>query len=158
MEVKNEKNNRDISHSTSTKGGSVYDGSKRKERKDKHMELKRLVHKWFDKWKEGDFLHLPISEYFKHTSPFGTISGKKQYIRMVEANKDKFLGYRFEIHDELYNKDRACVRYTATQGDFILDVSEWYFVKKNLIDSIVSYYHIGEIRDERKLSDPQSYE
>lgn len=42
------------------------------------MELNRLVKKWFDKWEEGDYLHLPISEDFKHTSPFGTINGKKK--------------------------------------------------------------------------------
>jgi hypothetical protein len=119
------------------------------------MELKRLVKQWFAKWEEGDFHHLPVSENFRHTSPFGTIDGKKQYISLVEANKDKFLGYRFEIHDEIYDKNKACVRYTAIQGDFTLDVSEWYFVKNDLIEAIVSYYHIGEIRDDRKLSNPQ---
>jgi len=36
------------------------------------MESKRFVKKWFDKCEEGEFLHLPISENFKHTSPFGT--------------------------------------------------------------------------------------
>ncbi len=122
------------------------------------MELKSLVKNWFDKWKEGDFYNLPISENFKHTSPFGTINGKKEYINLVEANKDKFLGYRFEIHDEIYDKEKACVRYTAIQGDFSLDVSEWYYVKNDLVEEIVAYYHIGEIRDERKLSDTQGYE
>ena len=95
---------------------------------------------------------MPISENFKHTSPFGTINGKKEYVNLVEANKDKFLGYRFEIQDEIYDKDKACVRYTAVQGDFELDVSEWYYEKNDLIESIVAYYHIGEIREERKLS------
>lgn len=116
------------------------------------MNLKKLVKKWFEKWKEGDFHDLPISENFKHTSPFGTINGKKEYIALVEANKDKFLGYRFEIHDEIYDMDKACVRYTAIQGDFNLDVSEWYYAKNDLIEKIVAYYHIGEIRDKRKLS------
>lgn len=118
------------------------------------MDIKELVTLWFNKWEDGDFLDLPISENFKHTSPFGTINGKKEYINMVEENKDKFLGYRFEIHDEIYNNKKACVRYTATQGDFTLDVSEWYYLKDELIEKIIAYYHIGEIRDERKLSGP----
>lgn len=122
------------------------------------MELKRLVKKWFEKWEEGDFRHLPISDNFKHTSPFGTIDGKEQYLSLVEANKDKFLGHRFKIHDELYDEDKACVRYTAIQGDFKLDVSEWYYVKNDLIEEIVAYYHIGEIRDDRKLENPQGSE
>lgn len=116
------------------------------------MNLKELIKNWFEKWEEGNFHELPISENFKHTSPFGTINGKKEYINLVEANKEKFLGYRFEIHDEIYDKDKACVRYTAVQGDFNLDVSEWYFVKNDLIEEILANYHIGEIRDDRKLS------
>lgn len=119
------------------------------------MTAKELVKKWFDKWAEGDFLDLPITDNFKHTSPYGTVDGKKAYIDLVAANKDKFLGYRFEIHDEIYNGNRGCVRYTAIQGDFNLDVSEWHYVKGDLIEEIVAYYNIeGEISEERKLEQP----
>ncbi|KGJ92303.1 hypothetical protein ND16A_1680 [Thalassotalea sp. ND16A] len=110
-----------------------------------------LIKEWFSKWEEGDFYHLPISENFKHTSPFGIIDGKNNYINLIESNKDKFLGYQFKIHDEIFGDNKACIRYTAIQGDFSLDVSEWYFVKGGLIEAIVAYYHIGEVRDERKL-------
>jgi SnoaL-like domain len=116
------------------------------------MELKILINKWFQTWENGDFIHLPITDNFCHTSPFGKISGKKAYLNLVEANKDKFLGYHFERHDEIYEEDKACVRYTAIQNDFTLDVSEWYYLKGELIEAIFAYYHIGEIRDERKLS------
>ncbi len=111
-----------------------------------------LVKEWFDKWEKGDFLDLPISDDFKHTSPFGTIDGKKAYIDLVKKNQDKFLGYAFEIKSGIYENDKACVRYTAKQGkDFELNVSEWYYIKDNLIYEIISYYHIGEIRKEREL-------
>lgn len=117
------------------------------------MDAKTLVDDWFDKWDKGDFLNLPISETFKHTSPFGTVDGKKAYLDLVSENQDKFLGYAFEIHDGLYEGNRACVRYTAKQGaDFKLDVSEWYYLKNDLIEEIIAYYHIGEVREERKLS------
>lgn len=125
--------------------------------REQKMNLRELVKKWFVKWQEGDFHALPISDNFKHTSPFGTIDGKKAYISLVEANKDKFLGYHFEIHDEIYEKHKACVRYTATQGDFTLDVSEWYYTENDAIAEIVAYYHIGEIRDERKLSNQEAH-
>lgn len=119
------------------------------------MESRELVRGWFEKWEKGDFQHLPITENFRHTSPFGTIDGKNRYIDLVKANKDKFLGYRFEIHDEIYDDDRACVRYTAIQGDFRLDVSEWYYCKNGLIDTIIAHYHIGDIREDRKLTGPE---
>jgi SnoaL-like domain len=118
------------------------------------MNPEQLVKEWFERWQTGDFYNLPLSENFKHTSPFGTIKSKQEYLKLVETNKDKFLGYRFEIHDAVYQRDRACVRYTAVQDDFTLDVSEWYYIKENLIDKIIAYYHIGEVREERKLSTP----
>ena len=117
------------------------------------MDSKSLVTTWFDKWETGDFLNLAITENFKHTSPYGTIHGKEEYIKLVEANKNKFLGHCFELHDEIYEKDRAYVRYTATQGDFTLEVSDWYSPEDVLIEEIVAYYNLdGEISDERKLS------
>lgn len=116
------------------------------------MNAKTLVKAWFEKWEKGDYLNLPISENFKHTSPFGVIAGKKAYLDLVKDNEDKFLGQTFEIHDEIYEHHRACVRYTARQGkEFSLAVSEWYYIKNDLIEEIVAYYHIGEIRKERKL-------
>ena len=117
------------------------------------MNTKKLVRHWFDKWESGDFHNLPVTEDFKHTSPFGTIDGKEAYLQLVEANKDKFLGYRFDIHDGIYGDDNACVRYTGIQGDFKLEVSEWYYFKDHLITEIIAYYHIGEVREERQLDD-----
>lgn len=119
------------------------------------MTSKEIVEKWFDIWSAGDYKSLPISEGFSHTSPFGTIEGKRAYFDLVEANRDKFLGYQFKIHDAIYDEDKACVRYTAIQNGFGLDVSEWHYLKHGLIEKVVSYYHIGEVRGDRKLAGPE---
>lgn len=116
------------------------------------MNFKNVTHDWFDKWKKGDFLHLPITEDFIHISPFGTITGKEAYLQLVIDNKDKFLGYDFIIHDEIYDEHKACIQYTAIQGDFKLEVSEWHYFKNQLIHKVIAHYHIGEIREDRKLS------
>ena len=63
------------------------------------MNAKQLINRWFDQWEKGDFHNLPVTDDFRHTSPFGTIEGKKEYQKLVEKNREKFLGYRFEIHD-----------------------------------------------------------
>lgn len=117
------------------------------------MNIEVLIKTWFDQWEKGNFLDLPITESFKHTSPFGTINGKDEYISLVEKNKDKFLGYQFKIQEQLFDANKACVRYKAIQGGFSLDVSEWYYIEGHLIKEIIAHYHIGEIRDNRKLSD-----
>ena len=108
------------------------------------MDLRRLVQTWFQKWEEGDFRGIPVTDGFVHTSPYGTITGKDAYLELVEANADQFLGYRFEIHDELYGEDRACIRYTARADDFALDVSEWFHAEEGAISSVASYYNVGE--------------
>ncbi len=116
------------------------------------MNIKDIIQLWFTKWGKNDILNLPISDTFSHTSPFGTINGKAEYLKIIEANKDKFLGYTFEIHDAIYETNRACVRYVARQDEeFRLDITEWYYCNDDLIEKIVSYYHIGEIREDRKI-------
>jgi len=116
------------------------------------MTSKKLVEKWFECWNIGDYQNIPISESFIHTSPFGSTHGRKAYLDLINKNEDKFLGYTFTVHDAIYEDEKACVRYTGTQGEFYLDVSEWYYIKDNLIDKIYAYYHIGEIRKERQLN------
>ena len=119
------------------------------------MEIMDLVNAWFERWENGEFMDLPISENFTHTSPYGTVEGKKAYIDLIVANIDKCLGHRFQIHDIISEKDKACIRYTAIQVNFPLDVSEWHYVKEGKIDKIVAYYNIeGEIREDRKLTQP----
>lgn len=118
--------------------------------------MQQLVQQWFDCWQRGEPESLPITPTFCHTSPFGEIKGKEAYLALVNANRDKFLGQQFELHDEIYTPTHACVRYTATQQDFSLAVSEWYYPKNGLIDAVIAYYHIGEIRAERSLTDPSA--
>lgn len=116
------------------------------------MNIDELSRMWFRLWTEGDYRNLPIAEDFRHTSPYGTINGKKAYMDLVEVNKDKFLGNTFEFHDMMFGEDRACVRYTVHQKDFSLDVSEWLYEEGGKLRQIVSYYNIeGEISTEREL-------
>jgi hypothetical protein len=115
------------------------------------MTTQELIRKWFECRGSGDHINIPVTESFGHTSPLGTIHGKKEYLDQVNRNKDKFLGYRFMIIDEIIENNKATVRNTAFHGEFKLDVSEWYYIKDGLIDEIIAYYHIGEIRDDRKL-------
>ena len=115
------------------------------------MGISALVDTWFECWRKGNYLDLPITEDFSHFSPFGTISGKQAYLDLVSANPDKFLGTTITLLDRLEGPGSACVRYHLQQDDFELQVSEWIYAKDGLIHSVHAYYHIGEIREDRSL-------
>lgn len=109
---------------------------------------------WFSRWQEGDVENIPLTDNFVHKSPYGAIQGKQAYLDIVNANRDMFLNHRFEIHDVILEADKCCIRYTAIQGDFKLDVTEWHYYAADLISEIVAYYNIeGEISEDRKLKD-----
>lgn len=111
----------------------------------------QLVRDWFHKWEVGEYQHLPITEDFQHTSPFGTISGKENYLQIVRGNEDKFLDHTFKILDEIHGEGKACICYRAIKGEHQLEVSEWHYFQGDLIREIVAHYHIGDIREERRL-------
>lgn len=116
------------------------------------MRSKELVEHWFKIWEVGNFQDMPVSDDFVHVSPYGSISPKSTYMQLVNDNLDKFLGHRFEIHDAIYEENKACVQYSAIKDDFRLEVTEWHYIKDDLICKIVAYYNIeGEISEDRQL-------
>ncbi len=52
------------------------------------------------------------------------------------------------------HQSSACIHYTARQGSFQLEVSEWHYIANNKISKIIAHYHIGEIRADRKIDLP----
>ena len=101
---------------------------------------KNLVNRWFEIWTEGNFKDLPISENFKHFSPYGVVEGKEAYLNLVESAKADFLGNTFEVIDTIYSENKVSVRYKMTKGNVIMDISEWYYFQGDLISEIHSFY------------------
>ena len=108
------------------------------------MNAKDLTEKWFEVWAAGDIENLPLTQNFKHTSPYGVIETKETYMKIVRQNKHLFLGNTYEIHDIIGLGNKACVRYTVHSPSHTLQVSEWIYSKNNLISEIVAYYNIQE--------------
>lgn len=119
------------------------------------MDARQLVKTWFECWETERYQDLPISENFKHISPYGSIQGKKSYIDLVEANLDRFLGHQFIFQDAVYEEEKACVRYKAVKESFGLEVTEWHYVRNGRIQKIVAYYNLGnEIGPDQALNKP----
>lgn len=110
------------------------------------MKTQELVETWFKIWEAGNFEDLPLADDFVHTSPYGTITGKANYLDLVTANKEQFLGHTFELVDLMFQEHKACIRYIAHHKDSKLEVSEWHYTSNGLIQKIVAYYHIEQQR------------
>ena len=118
------------------------------------MNPKALSDAWFDAWNSGNYKAIPVSDDFRHTSPYGTIEGRRTYLEIVESNKDKFLGNEIQIHDQVVEGNRCVVRYTIKNPAYEMEVTEWMYCRGNQIREIISYYNIeGEISESRELND-----
>ena len=101
--------------------------------------VEQLINQWFDIWSNGNFEDLPLSQDFRHTSPYGIVEGKDSYLNLIEKNKSSFLGNQFKVHEVIYSEDKASVRYTMNDS---MEISEWFYLKDDLINEVVSYYNI----------------
>ena len=110
------------------------------------MSIQELVHTWFELWKTGEFESLPLSENFTHTSPYGTVKSRAAYFALAAANREAFTGNTFDIHEMLFDKNRACIRYTMNSPTGTLEVSEWIYETNGLISKIIAYYNLQEER------------
>jgi limonene-1,2-epoxide hydrolase len=109
-------------------------------------ELPTPVAQWFTCWNTGAIDDLPITDDFRHTSPFGTIETKARYLEIVDKNRDSFLGNRLTVLRQLVDGNNVCVQFRQTREDdpdFEMTVCEWYVLDGDRIKEIESVYNIG---------------
>ena len=102
---------------------------------------------WFACWNSGVIDDLPITDDFRHTSPFGTIETKSRYLEIVSKNRESFLGNRLTVLKQIVDGSNACVQFRQTRVDdpeFEMTVCEWYVLDGDLIREIESFYNIGD--------------
>lgn len=105
-----------------------------------------VVKKWFSVWETGNIEALPVTEDFKHTSPFGTIEPKKRYLEIVGKNKAEFLGNTFNIVAHIQEGNNVCIQFEQKNANTGLEmtVCEWYVLEGDLIKEINSFYNVGD--------------
>lgn len=108
------------------------------------MDCRSLIRSWFEKWESGDFETLPLSDDFQHTSPYGLVDGKADYLSLIKGNRAAFLGKTFKINEEVFDGNRAVVRYTMATATGTMEISEWFHCENDLIKAVISYYNISK--------------
>jgi len=109
-------------------------------------ELPSPVAQWFACWNSGVIDNLPLTDDFRHTSPFGTIETKARYLEIVNKNRESFLGNRLTVLKQIVDGNNVCVQFRQTRKDdpeFEMIVCEWYVTDGVGIREIESFYNIG---------------
>lgn len=111
------------------------------------QELPTPVAQWFDCWNSGNIDDLPLTEDFRHTSPFGVIETRRRYLEIVGKNTEAFLGNKLTLIRQMVAGDNVCVQFRQTRADdpdFEMVVCEWYVLEGERIREIESFYNIGD--------------
>lgn len=104
-----------------------------------------VVEKWISCWETGNIDELPITDDFKHSSPFGIIKTKQRYLEVVEKNRKDFLGNQLTFIKQIKENNRVCVQFEQKNTNTGLEmlVCEWYVLEGDKIKEINSFYNVG---------------
>jgi hypothetical protein len=98
-----------------------------------------LARTWLRAWDTGDLSLLRLTPDFVHTSPFGRIEGREEYLRIVEPMSRKSV-VAITVKDVIEAEDRAAITYELETTAGTVEACDWVFVENGLIREINAYY------------------
>ncbi len=112
-----------------------------------------IARTWLRAWDTGDLSLLKLTEDFVHTSPFGRIEGREEYMRIVEPmSKKSTVG--ITVRHVMEDGDQAVIAYELETKAGKVEVCEWVFVENGRIREINAYY---DSTVNRKALDGEDY-
>lgn len=98
-----------------------------------------LARDWLRAWDTGDLSLLRLTPDFVHTSPFGRIEGREEYLRIVEPMSRKTV-LRITVRDVIAAEDRAAITYQLETPAGNVDACDWVFIENGMIREVNAYY------------------
>ena len=106
-------------------------------------ELARI---WITCWNEGKPDAIPLAEGFKHTSPFGSVAGRKKYLDWVKPASAKNVT-SLKILRVVAHGDEAAIHFDMETQKGIIPVCDWITARDGEIMEIHSFYDATLLRD-----------
>ena len=104
-----------------------------------------LAKTWLELWNKGEPERLPLTEDFVHSSPFGKIQGRQNYLEWVIPLARKNVT-RLAVIKTLGNADEAVIQFEMHTPEGIVPVCDWITVEGDKITSIHSFYDATGLR------------
>jgi len=108
-------------------------------------KARRLAHLWIEAWNRGEPESIPLAESFVHTSPFGRLEGRDNYLEktipMARRNVTALTALR-----TIATSDEAVIMFEMETPAGTIPVCDWIFIEGETIAEIRSFYDATELR------------
>lgn len=102
-------------------------------------ESERLARAWIDGWKAGKPEEIPLASDFIHTSPFGVVKGREEYLAKTKPMAAKNV-VSLEVVNTLSGEGESAIWYEITTPNGLLQACDWVQTSNEVIVSITSFY------------------
>ncbi len=103
------------------------------------QDAERLARRWIEGWNAGTPEAIPLADGFVHTSPFGTIEGRDNYLATVKPMAATNVA-SLKIVRTLGSDRDAVIWFEMHTPNGVVQVSDWVRVDGNEIVAITSFY------------------
>lgn len=104
-------------------------------------ELARI---WIECWNEGTPDLIPLAEDFSHTSPFGRVDGREDYLEWVKPLAAENVT-ELTIHRVIESEDQAAIHFEMETPAGPIQVCDWVVAENGEIREIHSFYDASDL-------------
>lgn len=108
-------------------------------------EAEKLGLAWINGWIEGKPDEIPLTDDFTHSSPFGVVSGRQEYLEWVKPLSAQNV-MSLTIVKTLGGKDEAAIWFEMRSPKGTTLCCDWLHIRNGKIASIQSFYDPSNVR------------
>lgn len=108
-------------------------------------EAERLARAWIQGWIDGAPDHIPLSTGFRHSSPFGVVTGREKYLEWVKPLAASNVA-SLKILKTVGNKTDAAIWFEMTTPYGTVPCCDWVEVDNGEIIAVTSFYDATDLR------------
>ena len=109
-------------------------------------KAERLALTWIELWNKDQPEAIPLAATFAHTSPFGRIEGRENYLETVKPMAKRNVT-SLRVLKTLARSDEAVIHFEMQTRKGTIHVCDWITVEGDQISEIHSFYDATALRE-----------
>jgi hypothetical protein len=107
--------------------------------------VEALARAWIERWNEGAPDLIPLADDFTHTSPFGCVQGRQEYLDWVKPLAKQNVT-ELRVLRTVAGANEAAVHFEMQTPKGLVQVCDWIVVENGEITEIHSFYDASGLR------------